>query len=76
MAPLSVGLIVVISLDKGEQLALKRRPKEALPYFMKALEDPNNVDAAIQLAFLMPTPRDGCEFLEDTEKKGIAACFV
>lgn len=36
------------------------------------MEDPNNVDAAIQLAFLCPTFKDSIEILEVSEKKGIA----
>lgn len=58
------------SLDKAEDLCRKKKPEKAIPFLMKALEDPNNLDAAVQLAFVMPNMDMSLNVLEDTEKKG------
>ncbi|KAI0650056.1 hypothetical protein C8Q79DRAFT_1006363 [Trametes meyenii] len=60
------------NLEIGEDLCRRRKPQQALPYLYKAMEDPNNSDAAIQLAFLMPTLDEGVRLLEVTEAQGRA----
>lgn len=60
------------NLDKAEDLCRKKKPEKAIPFLMKALEDPNNLDAAVQLAFVMPNMDMSLNVLEDTEKKGRA----
>ena len=61
------------SLKIGEDLARRRKPNEALPYIMKAMEDPNNFDAIIQVSFLMPTMEIGLGVLEDAEERGMSS---
>ncbi|KAH8827602.1 hypothetical protein DL96DRAFT_1708936 [Flagelloscypha sp. PMI_526] len=72
-AGLGVGVVNEKSrkaLEKAEDLARKRRPKEAAPYVNEALElDPNNLDAYIQGAYLSPIEA-GIELLEYAEKRG------
>ncbi|KAJ7783960.1 hypothetical protein DFH07DRAFT_764329 [Mycena maculata] len=34
------------NLRRGRDLLNRKKPKEALPFFLKAMEDPNNLDAA------------------------------
>ena len=58
------------SLKIGEDLCRRRKPQEALPYLMKAMEDPNNLDAIVQMAFLMPTMQMGVKLLEEGEGRG------
>ena len=64
------------SLRIGEDLARRRKPQEALPYLLKAMEDPNNLDAVIQVAFLMPTISAGVKLLEEAEARGKYASLV
>jgi len=58
------------SLDKAEDLCRKKKPKQALPYLYAAItENPENLDAAIQFAFL--NDRKGAlEILEASEVQG------
>ncbi|KAI0637854.1 hypothetical protein C8Q77DRAFT_1047446 [Trametes polyzona] len=58
------------NLAIAEDLCRRRRPEEAVPYLMKAMEDPNNLDVDIQIAFLAPTTREGLQMLEKTEERG------
>ncbi|TFK93914.1 hypothetical protein K466DRAFT_580545 [Polyporus arcularius HHB13444] len=58
------------NLRIGEDLCRKRKPNEAAPYLLKALEDPNNIDAIIQMAFLMSTINEGLELLEEGVARG------
>jgi len=59
------------SLQIGEDLCARRKPREALPYLDKALRaDPYNLDAYIQLAFLAPDFNSSVEILLTAEKKG------
>ncbi|KAI0676908.1 hypothetical protein C8Q78DRAFT_1086899 [Trametes maxima] len=60
------------NLEIAEDLCRRRKPQQALPYLYKAMEDPNNFDAAIQLAFLMPTLDESVKLLEATEARGRA----
>ena len=57
------------SLDKAEDLCRKKKPKLAIPYLLKAIEDQNNLDAIIQIAFLMDRP-NCIEALEGGKIKG------
>lgn len=58
------------SLEKAEDLCRKRRPLEAIPYLEAVLEEnPNNLDAVIQLAFLCQRP-DAVKMLEKAERTG------
>ncbi len=61
------------SLRIGEDLCRKRKPNEAAPYLLKALEDPNNIDAIIQMAFLMSTINEGLELLEEGVARGMVS---
>ncbi|KAH7913337.1 hypothetical protein BJ138DRAFT_1171344 [Hygrophoropsis aurantiaca] len=57
------------NLDKAEDLCRRRKPEQAVPYLLKAMEDENNLDAFIQAAFLFPL-NEAVQFLEDAERKG------
>ncbi|RXW13595.1 hypothetical protein EST38_g12256 [Candolleomyces aberdarensis] len=48
----------------------RRKPKEALPYLMKALEDRRNLDAILEFAFLAPTKDESVEILEEGVARG------
>ncbi|EMD41039.1 hypothetical protein CERSUDRAFT_111609 [Gelatoporia subvermispora B] len=58
------------NLEKGEELCRKRKPDKALPYLMKAMEGGNNLDACVQLAFLMPNVDMSIDLLRNAEAKG------
>lgn len=58
------------SLEKAEDLCRRRKPMQALPYLRKAMKDPNNLDAAVQMAFLMPTLGTAVQLLEDAKAQG------
>ncbi|OSC99218.1 hypothetical protein PYCCODRAFT_1470472 [Trametes coccinea BRFM310] len=60
------------NLEKAEDLCRRRKPEQALPYLFKAMEDPNCLDAAVQMAFLMPTMEMGIRLLEQAEARGRA----
>ncbi|OBZ76530.1 hypothetical protein A0H81_03534 [Grifola frondosa] len=60
------------NLEKAEDLCRKRRPEKALPYLEKAMEGGNNLDAIVQMAFLMPTMDMSVKLLEEAEEKGRA----
>ena len=58
------------SLEKGEELCRKRKPNEAAPYLMKAIElDKNNLDAYIEIAFILDM-EGAVETLETAELRG------
>jgi len=60
------------NLEKAENLCRKRKPKQALPYLMAAIkENPDNLDAAIQFAFLTDA-QGALEVLEGAENTGRA----
>lgn len=48
----------------AENLCQKGNPNAAAPYLMKAIEDKNNMDAFVQMAFLLPDMNDSVECLE------------
>ena len=54
----------------AEDLCRKRKPEKALPYIFKAMKDPNNLDAIIQMAFVMPTMETRIRLLEEGAAKG------
>ncbi|KAH9938435.1 uncharacterized protein B0H18DRAFT_967157 [Fomitopsis serialis] len=60
------------NLKIAEDLCQKRKPKQALPYLVKAMEDPNNLDADVQFSFLQPNLNMSIKVLEDAERKGRA----
>ncbi|PIL36807.1 hypothetical protein GSI_00497 [Ganoderma sinense ZZ0214-1] len=68
----SVSQEAAKNLQKAEDLCRRRKPEQALPYLFKAMEDPNNLDAIVQMAFLMPTMDMGVRLLEEGEAKGRA----
>ncbi|KAI0786330.1 hypothetical protein C8Q75DRAFT_794060 [Abortiporus biennis] len=59
------------NLDIAEDLCARRRPKEAVPYLVKAMEDDANTDAWIQAAFLAPDLDTSCEMLRDAREKNL-----
>ncbi|KAG2006119.1 hypothetical protein CC2G_002464 [Coprinopsis cinerea AmutBmut pab1-1] len=58
------------SLNKARDLARKGKPKEALPHLLKALDDRNNLDAMVEMAFLCPTVEQTIKMLERAELRG------
>ncbi|KAI0699408.1 hypothetical protein BC835DRAFT_1304485 [Cytidiella melzeri] len=58
------------NLDTAEKLCRAQRPAEALPYLEKAMEDPRNLDAWIQLAFLAPDLTKSTGILVNAERQG------
>ncbi len=64
-------LIVSNSCEIGAALCKQGRVNEAAPYLFKAIsEDPHNMDAFIEIAFICPTKKDSMEFLDDGLKFG------
>jgi len=59
----------VASLEKAEDLCRKKKPKLAVPYLLKAIQDDNNLDAFIQAAFLLHV-EGALEALEAAELRG------
>jgi hypothetical protein len=57
------------SLEKAEDLCRKKKPKLAVPYILKAIQDENNLDAFIQAAFLLDI-EGALEALETAELRG------
>jgi hypothetical protein len=61
-------------LEKAEDLCKKRKIKRAIPYLVDAiLESPDNLDAAIQCAYLADQEQDregAIEILELAERTG------
>jgi hypothetical protein len=56
-------------------LCRKRKPEKAVPYLLEALkENPDNLDAVIQVAFLMDRP-SAVETLEHGETMGNTVFF-
>ncbi|KAJ7509144.1 hypothetical protein B0H11DRAFT_1963979 [Mycena galericulata] len=60
------------NLEIAEDLCRRGKPNDAAPYLMKALDDHNNVDADIQMAYLSPDLLFSVEVLEFAEKKARA----
>ena len=58
------------SLNKAEDLCRRRRPVEAIPLLEKAMEDPRNLDAWVQLAFLAPDLDKSTNVLLNAEEQG------
>jgi hypothetical protein len=57
-------------------LCRKRKPEKAVPYLLEALkENPDNLDAVIQVAFLMDRP-SAVETLEHGETMGNTVFFL
>ena len=59
----------VLSLEKAEDLCRKKKPKLAVPYLLKAIQDDNNLDAFIQAAVLLDI-EGALEALEAAELRG------
>ncbi|KAJ6613951.1 hypothetical protein B0H10DRAFT_1951098 [Mycena sp. CBHHK59/15] len=59
------------NLKRGQDLLNKKKPDEALPFLLKAMEDPNNLDACNSVSMMLP-PNMVIEFLKNTELKGHA----
>ncbi|KAG2359636.1 hypothetical protein BDR07DRAFT_1336519 [Suillus spraguei] len=57
------------NLDRAEDLCRRKKPRKALPFLLKAMEDGNNLDAFIQAAYLFPLP-EALKVLENAEAKG------
>ncbi|KAG1743320.1 uncharacterized protein EDB91DRAFT_240724 [Suillus paluster] len=57
------------NLDRAEDLCRRKKPRKALPFLLKAMEDGNNLDAFIQAAYLFPLP-EALKALENAEAKG------
>ncbi|KAF8890791.1 hypothetical protein CPB84DRAFT_1784535 [Gymnopilus junonius] len=61
------------NLEIAEDYLRKRRPNDAAPYLLKALDqDPDNLDAMIQVAFIAPDLPTAVETIEVAERKGRA----
>lgn len=58
------------SLEIAEKLLAKRKPNDAYPYLVKAMEDGTNLDAYVAMAFICPTLDDSVECLEAGIRKG------
>ncbi|CCM02821.1 uncharacterized protein FIBRA_04933 [Fibroporia radiculosa] len=58
------------NLDKAEDLCRRKKPEKAIPFLLKALEDPNNLDAAVQMAFLMPNLDMSVSVLDGAAQRG------
>lgn len=69
-SPYILFLTVQLSLKEAERWANKRQPKKAVPFLQKALKDPHNLDADIQLAFFAPSKAECVEILGSAEGKG------
>ncbi|KAJ7153101.1 hypothetical protein C8R43DRAFT_1002904 [Mycena crocata] len=57
------------NLRIAEDLCLRGKPNDAAPYLLKALEDMNNFDADIQMAYLSPDLDFSIEVLEFAEAR-------
>ncbi|KAJ7328713.1 hypothetical protein DFH08DRAFT_916603 [Mycena albidolilacea] len=57
------------NLKRGQELIEKRKPTEALPFLLKAMEDPNNLDASSSVALMLPQDL-AIEFLQKAELNG------
>ncbi|KAF8184093.1 hypothetical protein K438DRAFT_1724176 [Mycena galopus ATCC 62051] len=42
------------NLKRGQELLNMKKPQEALPFLLKALEDPNNLDACSSISMMLP----------------------
>ena len=62
----------LLSLEIAEKLLAKRKPNDALPYLVKAMEDGTNLDAYVAMAFICPTLNDSVECLEAGIRKGMS----
>ncbi|KAJ6530223.1 hypothetical protein B0H19DRAFT_1192530 [Mycena capillaripes] len=56
------------NLKRGQEL-LKKKPEEAIPLLLKAMEDPNNLDACSAIAMTLPQDT-AIDFLKQAELKG------
>ncbi|KAF7362562.1 hypothetical protein MVEN_00604500 [Mycena venus] len=61
------------NLEIAEDLCRKGRPNDAVSYLKIALNDRNNFDAEIQMAYLSPDLLFSVEVLESAEKRGLDA---
>ena len=59
------------SLNIARDLCQRRKPYEAVPYLQKALKDPRNIDAGIELAFLAPSKKECVKILEEAADRGL-----
>ncbi|KAK0442426.1 hypothetical protein EV421DRAFT_1808973 [Armillaria borealis] len=57
------------NLDKGQEWMNKKKPEKAIPFLLKAMEDPNNLDACVSLALAMPHDM-AIELLKRGEQQG------
>ncbi|KAI9001240.1 hypothetical protein BD414DRAFT_519329 [Trametes punicea] len=53
-----------VTLEKVEHFCRRRKSEKALPYLFKAMEAPNCLEAAVQMAFVMPTMDMGIGLLD------------
>ncbi|KAF5326328.1 hypothetical protein D9611_000723 [Ephemerocybe angulata] len=58
------------NLDVARDLGNKGKHLEALPFILKAMEDPNNLDAILHYSAYAPSQRDRLKMLEDAERRG------
>ncbi|KAK1216291.1 hypothetical protein PQX77_021078 [Marasmius sp. AFHP31] len=54
----------------ADDLCAQRRPQEAVPYLTKAMQDKNNVDVFVSIAFLAPDYENAIETLDEGKRRG------
>ncbi|KAJ7136115.1 hypothetical protein C8R44DRAFT_769721 [Mycena epipterygia] len=59
------------NLKRGRELLNKKKTNEALPFLLKATDDPNNLDACTAISMMLPEDT-AIDFLKNTELKGRA----
>lgn len=55
----------------ADDLCAQRRPREALPFMRKAMQDKHNVDIYVSYAFVQPNYRQSLEVLEEGKLRGL-----
>jgi hypothetical protein len=68
-------IFLSVSLQIAEDLYRNGKPDDAVPHLLTALEDRNNFDADIQLAYLIPDLWLSVQLLEFAEQRGFTAVF-
>ncbi|KAG7097973.1 hypothetical protein E1B28_005283 [Marasmius oreades] len=56
----------------ADDLCARRKPNEAVPYIMKAMQDENNVDIFVTATFLEPTYKESIECLDEGKRRASA----
>ncbi|KAJ7153106.1 hypothetical protein C8R43DRAFT_885952 [Mycena crocata] len=59
------------NLKRGQALIERKKPDEALPFLLKAMEDPHNLDACNSVSMMLPQDQ-AIDFLKSAELKGRA----